>query len=62
MPKWLLWDCCYHGGKGCPYFEPIWYKIVDESELACATAVPSFYHITGCCVHKPGNDVAFLAV
>jgi len=36
----------------CPYFEPVRYKIVDESELTCATAVPSFYQTAGCCVHK----------
>jgi hypothetical protein len=29
----------------CPYFEPIWFKIVDESELNCANAVPSFYQV-----------------
>jgi hypothetical protein len=44
----LLWDSCYHGGKGCSYFEPISYEIVDESELTCATAV-WFHHVIILC-------------
>lgn len=41
----------------CPYFEPVWNKIVDESQLTYAIVVYHFIRLWDVVFTKPVNDV-----
>lgn len=46
----------------CPYFEPVWNEIVDESQLTFTIAVYRFIRLWDVVFTKPVNDVSVFLV